>query len=83
MHKLQRMNLFISFIMDCFIGAFFGYGIYVYLQYRGEPELFAAQSAPWYSSIIVDGIITLIMMTVCIISKVIIRRKMKSASEEK
>lgn len=82
MQKLQKMNLIISFIMDCFIGAFFGYGIYVYLQYRGEPELFATQSAPWYSSVIADGIITMIMLTVCIILKVIIRKKMKSASEK-
>lgn len=71
----KRINQLLNIIIGSSVGVFIGYGIYVYSHYRKYPALYAMQSAPWYTGILVYGVITLIVLAVCFILKITIRKK--------
>ena len=74
---LKKLNYFLNIIIGSFIGVFIGHGIYVFWDYKTHPDLYAMQSAPWYTSIFVNGIVTLILLAVVVIAKLIIRKNVK------
>ena len=71
---MKKVNQIINSIMGVFIGVFIGHSIYVIWNYKTHPELYAMQSAPWYTSILVYGFFTLIIIVVGILLKVIMKR---------
>ena len=70
---LKRISQFLNIIMGCSVGIFIGYGIYKYWHYREYPGLYVGYSAPWYTSILLYGVITLIVLAVCFILKMVFR----------
>lgn len=72
---LKKLNYFLNIIIGSFIGVFIGHGIYVFWDYKTHSDLYAMQSAPWYTSIFVNGIVTFILLAVVVIAKLIIRKK--------
>lgn len=74
---LKRLNQIINITIGSFAGVFIGHGIYVFWDYMTHPDLYAMQSAPWYTSIFVYGIVMLIFLAVAVIAKMIIQKKMK------
>ncbi len=74
---LKKLNQITNITIGSFVGVFIGCGIYVFWDYKKHPDLYTMQSAPWYTSIFVYGIVMLIFVTVAIIAKLIIRKKMK------
>ncbi len=74
---LKKLNLILNTIIGSFIGVLIGHGIYVLCDFKAHPDLYAMQSAPWYTSIIFYGIVTVVVLTVAIIIKLIIRKKIK------
>ena len=78
---LKKLNQITNITIGSFVGVFIGCGIYVFWDYKKHPDLYAMQSAPWYTSIFVYGIVMLIFVTVAVIAKLIIRKKMKKEIE--
>ena len=74
---LKKLNQITNITIGSFVGVFIGCGIYVFCDYKKHPDLYAMQSAPWYTSIFAYGIVMLIFVTVAVIAKLIIRKKMK------
>jgi ABC-type antimicrobial peptide transport system permease subunit len=74
---MKRLNIILNTIMGAFIGVFIGRGIYVIWDFKTHPELYAVQSAPWYTSILVYGAFTIVVLLVCIVIKAIIKSKQK------
>jgi ABC-type antimicrobial peptide transport system permease subunit len=74
---MKRLNIILNTIMGAFIGVFIGCGIYVIWDFKTHPELYAVQSAPWYTSILVYGAFTIVVLLVCIVIKAIIKSKQK------
>lgn len=74
---LKKINSILSIIIGSSIGVFIGHGIYVFWDYKTHPDLYAMQSAPWYTSILVYGLFTIVALIVGIMIKLIIRRKLK------
>ena len=72
---MKRSNVLLNTFMIAIVGAFVGHGIYVVWNFKTHPEIYAAQSAPWYTSILFYGVFTLIVLLVCAVIKVIIKRK--------
>ena len=72
---LKRINELLNIIVGATVGVFVGHGLYVYGRYRKYPELYAIQSAPWYTSILLYGGLTLVTVAVCAILKVILGRR--------
>lgn len=73
---LKRLNQIINIVIGSFVGVFIGYGIYVFWDYKIHMDLYAAQSAPWYTSIFVYGIAMLIFLGLAVIAKLLIRKNM-------
>lgn len=75
---LKKLNYILNIVIGSFIGVFAGHGLYVFWHYRTHPDLYAMQSAPWYTSILVYGFFTIIFLIVASIIKLAIRKKIKS-----
>ncbi len=59
-----------------FIGSFIGKTIYQYYDYKAHPAFYAMQSAPWYLNIEIYGIVTIVIVTVTLIIRRLIKRKL-------
>ena len=74
---LKKLDQILNIIIGSSLGVFIGHGIYVFWEYKTHPGLYAMRSAPWYTSIVVYGIATLIVLAVAIIAKLIVRKKIR------
>lgn len=74
---MKNLNDILNTIMGASVGVLIGHGVYVVWNFKARPGLYAMQSAPWYTSILVYGAFTLVVLLVCVIIKVIIKRKAK------
>ena len=72
---MKRLNAILNTIIGAFVGVFIGHGIYVVWNFKTRPELYAMQSAPWYTSILVYGVFTVVVLLICFVIKAIIKYK--------
>lgn len=72
---MKKLNTISNTIMGACVGVFIGNGVYVVGDFKARPELYAMLSTPWYTSILVYGAFTLVVLLVYIVIKVIIKRK--------
>ena len=75
--KRVCIHQILNAVMFTFTGVFVGYGIYEYWHYRTYPKLYAMQSAPWYTGILLDGAVTLILLALCFLLKLLVKKKMQ------
>ena len=74
---LRKLNYFFNIVIGSFIGVFIGFGIYKFWHFKTYPNLYAMQSAPWYTELLLDGALVAVVAVVCIILKLVIWRKLK------
>lgn len=74
---LEKINMFLNIIMCSCIGTLLGHGAYIFWDYKKHPDLYAMQSAPWYTSILFYGVATLVVLIVAGAVKGIIRHRQK------
>lgn len=48
---MKKINYFLNILMSIIFISFLGYSLFNYLDYKAKPEIYAAQSAPWYLGI--------------------------------
>ena len=72
---LRKLNCFLNIVIGSFIGVFIGFGIYKFWHFKTYPNLYAMQSAPWYTELLLDGALVAVLVVVCIILKLIIWKK--------
>lgn len=75
---LKKLDFILNIVIGSFIGVFVGRGIFVFWDYKTHPDLYAMQSAPWYTGILVCGIFTAAVLMLAVIVKLVIRKKVKS-----
>lgn len=73
---LKKCNGILNILISLIIGVFMGYVIDAYWAYKTNPELYAVQSAPWYTGVFVYGIVMMILLSAAIMVKLIIWRKL-------
>ena len=76
---MKKLNHILNVIIGAFVGVFIGHGIYVVWNFKTNPEPYAMQSAHWYTSILVYGAFTLVVLFLCFVIKAIIKHKQKKA----
>ena len=74
---LQKLNSALTIFIGVLAGVFVGNAIYVLWDYFAHPNLYAAQSAPWYTSILFYGIAIGSAIIVLIIIKLLLRLKIR------
>ena len=72
---MKKWNVFLNTLMVALVGAFLGNSAYVVWNFYAHPEQYAAQSAPWYTSILFYGIFTLVGLLICLVIKAVLKRK--------
>ena len=78
---MKRLNTILNTIIGAFVGVFIGHGFYTVWNYKTHPELYAMQSAPWYTSILVYGVFTIVVLVICFVIKAIIKHKQKKIDQ--
>ena len=71
----KKINLLLNIVIGSFIGIFIGNAIYRFLDFKMHPGLYAMQSAPWYTSILLYGVVTVIAAAFVVIIKLIIGKR--------
>lgn len=71
----KRINTFLNCVIGAFVGVFIAESIFTYWDFKTHPKIYEVTSAPWYTSIILFGIITLAIILVALIVKFIITKK--------
>ncbi len=57
---IRKVKFFLAHIlMPCTVGVFIGSAVERWLDYRNHPGLYEISSAPWYTQILFNGLITL------------------------
>lgn len=72
----------LNIIMVVFACVFIGHGLSEIWMFKTHPEMYAMQSAPWYTSILVYGALTLAVWIVCIVIKLILRRFINKSEDK-
>jgi len=79
---LKKINCLLNIVIGSFIGVFLGHAVYVFQDYKRHPDLYAMRSAPWYTSILVYGIFTIVVLIAAVLIKWIIRRRLNQSETE-
>ncbi len=74
---MKRLYEILRTTLGAFIGVFIGTSIYKFWDYMDKPELYAMQSAPWYLSIEVNAVFTLVIAVILLAAMWFVRKKMK------
>lgn len=69
----QALNIIIAVLIILFIAS----GLFKYQHFQKYPDLYVMQSAPWYTGLLINGVLTLALLTVCMILKVILIEQIK------
>ena len=74
----DKLNSFLNCVIGAFIGVFIAESISTYWDFKTHPpQIYEVTSAPWYTSIILFGIITLTIILVALVMKFIIRKEIR------
>ncbi|MDO4325799.1 MAG: hypothetical protein Q4E24_07190 [bacterium] len=80
---LKKLNRILNVFIGVLVGVFVGHGIYVFWDYKSHPDLYAMQSAPWYTSVLVYGVFTILFLAAAVLIKFMIRKKENVKKQEK
>ena len=73
----NKLNTFLNCLIGVFIGVFLARSVYTYWDYTTYPEIYAVSSAPWYTAILLFGIVSGAIILAAMLVKVMIREKVK------
>lgn len=71
---MKKLNNFLNILIGATVGVLIGRGIYAYWNFKIYPDLYVMQSAPWYTSVLVYGAVSLVVVMASIVTKVIIKK---------
>lgn len=72
---MKKPHQYLNNVMGAIVGVFLGRGLYVFWNYLTRLELYAMQSAPWYTTLLVHGAVTLALLAVCLVIKAVIKSR--------
>ncbi|MBQ1946245.1 MAG: hypothetical protein II343_04870 [Clostridia bacterium] len=78
---LCKINRTLTLVIIAFISAFIGHSLYLSIDYHVRPGLYAMNSAPWYTAILVNGILTALIALTLLFAKWLVqylRKKMNA-----
>ena len=71
----NKLNTFLNCVIGAFTGVFLARSVYTYWDYKTHPEIYAVSSAPWYTAILLFGVISGVIILGALIVKALIRWK--------
>ena len=74
---MKKIISLINGILGAFVGVYLGRVCFVVWDYKTDPGFYGMQSAPWYTTLLVEAAITLVILLICIVIKAVLKRLMK------
>lgn len=71
---LKKYNTILNYIIAIFTGLFISSSIYKYYDYINHPNFYEVQSAPWCTSIQIQGLDIFIIVVIAVIILKFLRR---------
>ena len=72
---MKKAYLFLKITIGCVIGAFAGTSIYQCVDYSMHKDLYMLRSAPWYLSIQINALFTIVIVTILLVIMYILKKK--------
>ena len=79
----KKLYTVLKTVFWCVIGAFIGPTLYTCYDYHARPGLYALTSAPWYTSIVMHGILTAIVCAILLATMVVVKKKSRHRKAQK
>ena len=79
---MMKLKKLLNVIIGACLGCYVGHCIFILWNHEKHPEMYAMQSAPWYTSIWVNGILTLTVVVLCMLIKWILYHIEKKKAEK-
>ena len=76
---MKKVNRVLHTIMNTVVAFFICRSVFYIWDYIAHPEVYAVQSAPWYTAMLLLGIYTLFVAVVCSVIKALIKWRMKKS----
>ena len=73
---MKKLEHFFAILEGTAIGLFLGKLLYLLWHTRAYPEFYAMQSAPWYLSILLNGLFTAVILLVLLVLRRLVKRKL-------
>ena len=70
--NVSKIRLILKTIIAAAVGYFIGKTAYVCWHYANHPEQYAAQSAPWYTSILVSALVSACIVIAALLPYIIL-----------
>lgn len=77
---LSKINQLLSTIIRAFALAFLASSLHMLIEYHLQPQLFLPYSAPWYTGIYVNGLITLLLIACFAAARLLVRYHLKKSA---
>lgn len=74
---LRRLDKILQAGMAAAVGAFAVYGLRVLWAIKARPELYAMQSAPWYTGVLLYGAVTAAVLAALLLLQLAVRARLK------
>ena len=78
---LCKINRMLNLVIIAFVGAFAAHSLYHFINHLARPQQYIVDSAPWYASILANGLISALIVILLLLAKWVllrIRRKMSA-----
>lgn len=72
-----------SILMPCTVGVFIGSAVERWMDYRNHPGLYEMNSAPWYTQILANAVLTALLLLLEAALYLLFRRVAKKREEPK
>lgn len=69
---MAKIRKILNTFMGCCLAYYVGHCIFVIWNHARHPEFYGMQSAPWYTSLWVNGLMVLAVVLLCTIVKIIL-----------
>ncbi len=74
---MKRLSSLLKIAIGAVIGVFLGDSLFTWWNYTAHPQRYAMQSAPWYLSIQINTIFTLLIVLLLLAILYFVRKRMK------
>ncbi len=78
---LKRIYDILRVALWCAVGFFVGTSLYVVFDHIAHPDLYAMASAPWYSAIIVNALLSAVVIALLLAVRFCIGRRLKRSGQ--
>lgn len=80
---MKKINSALNILMGSVTGLYLGHVLFVLWNRIAHPGRYAFYSAPWYTSILVYGVLTLAALALCLAAKGILRLCLRKAEKSR